>query len=197
MKLKLGRIPENTTFVPEESGWTPMKEPRPWAAQLMALPIGGAAAVGLMFLWATPVANSGSVPDGPWLIGGIVGVVILHEMIHAALHPKMGASPDTMVGFWPSRLLFYAHYDQVLSRQRFIAILLGPFIVISLVPLAVAPIAGAATFPLAFASVLNGLLSCVDLLGVLLLSFHVPKNAIVRNKGWKTYYKMVAPCGGG
>lgn len=175
-----------------------MKEPPPWAAQLLALPIGGAVAAGLVVLWAAPVAkNTGHLPAGLWLLGCIVGLVILHEMIHAALHPNRGTSPDTILGFWPSRLLFYAHYDQVLSRRRFMVILLGPFVAISLVPLAVAPVAGAATFHLAFVSVLNGLLSCVDLLGVLLLWVHVPRNATVRNKGWKTYYKVVDPRGGG
>lgn len=189
MKFSLGRIPEDATFSPEEGGWTPMKEPSPWLAQLLAVPIGGATAVALLFLWASSVARPRLEADWRWVIGWAVAMVVLHEMIHAALHPRMGTSPHTTLGFWPSRLMFYAHYGHALSRNRFIAILLGPFVAISLVPLIVSIPAGSAPLGLALISVLNGLLSCADLLGVLLLLVQVPKNAAVRNKGWKTYYR--------
>ncbi len=40
---------------------------------------------------------------------------------------------------------------------------------------------------------LNALLSCGDLLGVGLDLWQIPANAIVRNKGWKTYWRRNEP----
>ena len=37
--------------------------------------------------------------------------VVIHELIHASLHPEHGRSHSSILGFWPSRLLFYAHFD--------------------------------------------------------------------------------------
>jgi hypothetical protein len=168
-----------------------MREPSPWIAQLLALPIGAISAFGLGFLWTTVNVN--------WLAGfatlslilWIIGIVVIHETIHAAFHPGLGTTSNTIVGFWPSKLLFYSHYDNVLSRKRFIVILLSPFVTLSLMPLMVALSTGLASFHVAFVSVFNALLSCVDVLGVFLLLTMVPTGARVRNRSWRTYYSMV------
>jgi hypothetical protein len=53
----------------------------------------------------------------------LMALVVVHELIHAMVHPHGGKSDTTILGLWPSRLLFYAHYDGELTRYRFIAIL--------------------------------------------------------------------------
>ena len=60
MKFRLGKIPPNPDFHPEQEGWRPLREPGPIVMQLVGLPIGvavvvvlGAAAalLGMANLW--------------------------------------------------------------------------------------------------------------------------------------------------
>jgi hypothetical protein len=68
------------------------------------------------------------------------GLVVVHELIHALVHPMAGRSSHSIVGFGLS-VGFYAHYDGELSRNRLVAILLMPLLVISIVPLLVSAVA--------------------------------------------------------
>jgi len=87
-------------------------------------------------------------------------------------------------------MLFYAHYDGELTRNRFVAILLMPLLVISVLPLVVAAVIGASSGWVVFASSLNALMACGDILGAGMVLFQVPSAAIVRNQGWRTYWRM-------
>lgn len=100
-----------------------------------------------------------------------------------------GRSPHSILGFWPSRVLFYAHYDGEMTRNRFIAILLMPFVVISVVPLLVSAVAQVTSGWVAYISAFNALLACGDMLGAGMVVFQIPATAIVRNQGWRTYWR--------
>lgn len=191
MRFRFGSPPEAVDFDPERLEWHPLKEPSPWLAELLALPIGIAFAAGLGTVWAGLGAVADLFPpSGGAVILMIVLLIPVHELLHVLIHPGSGRSRSTIVGFWASRLLFYAHYDDVIRRDRFIAVLVFPSVVLSIFPLCVSLLAGVKSWALAFSSIFNGLLSCVDLLGALLLALHVPKTALTRNKGYKTYWKL-------
>jgi hypothetical protein len=90
-------------------------------------------------------------------------------------------------------MLFFAHYDGVLSRTRFLAIFGMPMLILTLVPLALwailhpaAPLVG---WLLAWCGIWNALFSCGDLVEMFLLLVQVPRSAIVRNQAWKTYWR--------
>ncbi len=100
-----------------------------------------------------------------------------------------GRSPHSILGLWPSRMVFYAHYDGELTRDRFIAILMTPFVVISLFPLLIGAVCHYASWTMAFVSTVNTLLACGDLLGAGMVFFQIPKGTTVRNQGWKTYWR--------
>lgn len=193
MRFHFGKIPDATDFSPEEN-WTSLKEPSPWLAQFLAMPIGFALAALFIFLWLyfTPVAINNSFGALNFILIGIPVTVIVHELIHALIHPNNGCSDNTICGYWPSKMIFYAHYDGILSKQRFIAILAVPFIFISILPLLLCIFFGMFSFFLMFVSVFNALCSCVDLLGVIIIFFQVPSAAITRNNAWKTYYRLPA-----
>jgi hypothetical protein len=190
MRFHLGAIPATPDFSPDAS-WQPLREPTPWVFQLLALPLGVAACVAVGALWflLTPVRDLPFDSLGA-LLATFVVIVPVHELIHAAVHPRGGGSDDSILGFWPSRLLFYAHYAGELSRTRFIAILLMPTLVISFVPLVACAITGCPSGLLAFISAFNALLACGDIFGVGLLLFQVPSDARVRNQGWKTFWRV-------
>ncbi len=190
MRFHLGAIPETPDFSPDAS-WKPLREPTPWVVQLLALPVGIVACVAVGALWflLTPLRDvSFDSPD--MMLGALVVIIPLHELIHAAVHPRAGGSDDSILGFWPSRLLFYAHYGGELSRGRFITILLMPLLIISFVPLVICAITGRSSGWLAFSSALNALCACVDIFGVGLLLFQIPSNARVRNQGWRTFWRV-------
>lgn len=162
--------------------------------QLLALPIGIGLLlmVGGLWIWATPLPTRFFKSPGFPLIAlvSLVWLVLIHELIHAMVHPQGGKSHKTVVGFWPSRLLFYAHYDGELTRNRFIAILAMPTLVISLLPLAIALVTQHSHGLVAWLSSMNVLFACGDIFGILLLAFQVPSRAVCHNSGWRTFWRL-------
>ena len=193
MRFNLGGIPDTEDFIPDIA-WKPLREPDPWLMQLFALPLGLIAFFGVAALWfyATPL-EAEQLESGGFLLlglGAFIPLVVIHELIHAAVHPEFGRSNRSILGFWPSRLLFYAHYDGALDRNRFLAIIAMPMIVITFVPLLAAMATGCASEIIAWASVWNILFACGDIFGIILVLFQVPCGATVRNKGWRTYWTI-------
>ena len=141
-------------------------------------------------LWYLLTPLRGLPFDSPSaLLATFVVIIPVHELIHAVVHPRSGCSADSILGFWPSRMLFYAHYAGELSRTRFVTILLTPFFVISFVPLVACAITGRSSGLLALGSALNALCACGDIFAAVLLLSQIPANARVRNQGWRTYWK--------
>jgi Putative zincin peptidase len=158
--------------------------------QCFALPLGIATGSALVMLWIhlTPVAKT-PVAYPALLVGTMLAIFPVHELLHALVHPRMGMSRNTILGLWLSRQLFYAHYTGELSRNRFIAILGMPLLVISAVPLLTAALIGHASVTVAFASCFNALAAGGDLFAVCILLFQVPRTAMIPNKGYRTYWK--------
>jgi hypothetical protein len=156
--------------------------------------------VAVSWLLMTPLRNA--VPTLPialetvletlpisFILLSFPAIVVVHELVHAAVHPMSGRSAHSILGFWPSRVLFYTHYDGELTRNRFVATCLMPLVVISLVPLVVAIAVQSAPGWVAFVSVFNALLACGDMLGAGMVLFQMPATAILRNQGWRTYWR--------
>ncbi len=142
MRFHFGAIPGSPDFTPDAL-WKPLRQPSPWMALFVAFPIGIVAAgvVAVLWLAMTPL-HIHDVTSTLSLRGFLVsfaGMVVVHELIHVAVHPMSGRSPHSIVGFGPSTG-FYAHYDGEMTRNRFVAILLMPLVVISFVPLLVAEV---------------------------------------------------------
>jgi hypothetical protein len=192
LKFHYGKIPDSVDFFPEKENWTSLKEPSPWLAQLLALPIAFTLAGVLIFLWVnlTPAGIYDIPATLVHLLVGIPATIIVHELLHALAHPENGRSDKSILGYWPSLMVFYAHYDGVLSKKRFITILVLPFLSLSVLPLIFFIVFRIGSSFLMFVSVFNAIGSCVDLLGVIIIFFQVPACAITRNKAWRTYYRI-------
>lgn len=190
MKLHIGPVPLNERFRPEQDGWRPLREPTPVLMQFLAAPIGLvtgvalAAASGLLGFFNSPL-------DEPaWLLVVVVGTIPVHEVVHMLVHPRQGRSADSILGVWPSMLLFYAHYDHVLTRNRLLLILAMPFLVLSVAPLPLCWLLGFDALWVAVLAIWNGVCSCGDLLGVLIIGWQLPRTAVVRNQGYYTWWKV-------
>ncbi len=190
MRLHFGAIPISPDFTPDTL-WKPLRQPAPWVGLLVALPIGIVAAVVVAVLWftITPLQVVTPTMSLPALLVSVAGIVVIHELIHVAFHPKSGRSPHSIVGVGGPSTGVYAHYDGEMTRNRFVAILLMPMFVISFVPLLAAAVAQVTSGWAAFISAFNAFGACLDLLDAGLVLFQIPAAAIIRQQGLRTYWR--------
>lgn len=191
MRLHVGSVPEPTDFVPNPP-WRAMREPSVWVMQLIATPIGVVTSAVLATLWFLIGNFEGAIVPATIseFLVSFAAITLVHELIHAATHPGQGLTSRSLLGVWPSKLLFYAHYDGELTRNRFIAILLMPFLCMSLAPLLFSVAIGAVPGWVAYVSVFNALLACGDLFGATMVLLQVSPGASVHNHGYWTYWKL-------
>jgi hypothetical protein len=203
MRLRLGAVPENPDFHPAQEGWRALREPSAFAFTWIASAVGLVVGAGVIALWVLTLPAGLQVsleipPEAPWYVRAwqiakpllAIGLLILvHELIHAVVHPGFGLSRHTIVGFWPSKLVCYAAYDHEQSRNRFLLCLAMPLVVISL-GLWVAELVlrtGSAWLP--GLSIVNALFAGGDVTAIALVAWQVPSRATVRNLGWFTWWR--------
>lgn len=191
MRLHCGPIPPAHDFAAGPP-WQPLREPSPWIFQLLAVPIALLVAAGMTLAWfsLTPLEKPRAAAPLLAIGGAYLGLILIHELVHAACHPRAGLTPKSIVGYWPSRCLFYAHYDGELPRNRLLVILLMPLLVLSVLPLLGAVVFQTASGWVAFLSILNAASACGDLLAAGMFAWQIPAGGILRNQGWRTYWRL-------
>jgi hypothetical protein len=193
MRFITGPIPDDDAFRPEEQGWVALREPSAWMAQLLALPIALGTGAALLVVWAAiagPVwSEYGPVALGLFLPAFLV-MVPVHEAVHLVLHPRLGGSPSSAIGFWPKKLMVYAYYEGELPKHRFLLILAGPLVALTVVPVILGALFSVAHPVLVAFTLANGVGACLDLLGLVLLGTQVPAGAVVRNKGYRSWWRL-------
>ena len=191
MKLRLGAVPDAGSFDPEAEGFVCLREPRDSTFLAASIPVGFVLLVLLAFGWQV------WWPAGCYLLSpvdfalGIVAVIVVHEWIHALTLPDQGAGENTVFGFYPRQLIFYTHYEGPIDRDQFLLAFVSPFVMLSVIPLVFCASLGEPSTLLRFVSLLNGLGCSADILGFFLILRGVPKNAIIRTKGWKTWWQSL------
>jgi hypothetical protein len=221
MRFHFGIPREDETFNPQTEGWSPIREPEPRVLGLIAIPV----AFGLFLLWGilcflifptelfvpqvVPISEKVIQIRMPFMesisqssIWPFLTILILfipiHELIHAFCFPDRGLSARTYIGLWPSMGFFYAYYEGPMRRNRFLLVLIAPYIVLTLMPLVL--IAGLRflgwlpeiMLDLAWLSLVNSLGAAGDMIGAWLIFTRITPAAYVRNKGWRTYWKPAA-----
>ena len=197
MQLRRGAPPVDEDFDPEAEGWSAIREPGPLLLQVLAIPllVLCVGAVAAAFHWLSPIDLDDMMErlGGLGLLLAIVAIIVVHELIHALAHPGNGRSERTVVGVWPSRGLAYAHWIGELSRDRFLWVFVAPSLALTVAPLVVAVACQLDWWPLAAVSLINAALAAGDAVGVLLVATQIPREAMVRNKGWRSYYRIAGP----
>lgn len=192
MRFRLGPIPISSQFR-EFDPWMPLREATPWRAWFYAMPFAilNFLILGLpWFLFDSINEESLRVSFHHWPIWrAFLGLVLLHEVCHLLMHPRRGFSRQTIVGFWPSRTLIYVHYDGEKTRNTAICILLTPLLLLSAAPLVLASLCKEAIPLVASLAIANAFVSCLDVYEAALIMSQVPNGAIVRNQGWRTYWR--------
>src|SRR5215471_13263698 len=111
MRFHFGEIPSSPDFVPDASWMLLRQGPSPRLENLLALPIGVVAAVTVAALWflLTPLRDIKPAMSLPAFLLLFAGLVVIHEGIHALVHPMAGLSQHSILGIGPSSV--YANYD--------------------------------------------------------------------------------------
>ena len=219
MRFHKGPFPVNKNFHPESEGWFTLP-----AVNLNTLPLWAiAASIGLLLPWSFlallvfppelltpqiiqlasnmyriefPVFQIPFWPTVAVLIAVSILFIPIHELVHALYCPGWGLSADTVMGVWLPKGFLYVHYEGSMSRNRFLAVLIAPYIVLSLLPLALIVMFRLTSWTpgtivgLGWLSLLGSLLAGGDLVSVVsLLSSKIPSTALIRNNGEKSYWK--------
>ena len=198
MRIHIGPIPDE--FTPDNS-WRPIREPAPVMMQVLATPIGLAVFLAVLYCWHRIGASSPLQLHGSRAALLLVALflsfpllIIIHEILHALVHPHFGRSALTVLGAWPKPLMFYAHYSGPLTRNRFLAVFAMPFLVITILPLIIGAtglLPPTLTMAAAWFSSWNAFFACGDIFGFALILFQVPSTAIVQNQSYRTYWKSI------
>ena len=190
MRFHLGAIPSSPDFVPDAS-WKSLREPSPWPEKFIGPPIGVVAAAIVAVFWflLTPLRDVTPAMSWQSYLLSFPCIVVVHELIHALVHPMSGRSARSILGFWPAGGFFYANYDGELSRNRYLAILFTPLLIISIVPLIVSAVIQASSGWVAFVSIFHAFLAGADLLPAGLVLFQIPATGVIRQKSWRTYWR--------
>ena len=186
-------IPDNPDFEPEiEGGWMKLREPRAMLMQVYAMAALAIILPLLLLAWWWLLGPDSSLYIGKAVLAAVVlmvPLVVVHEGIHLLLHPGMGRSDQSVVGGSVQHGMLYALYFGEMSRERYVLILLGPFLVLTVLPWLVCLVIGDFVPWAAGISVLNGMFACGDLLGAWLILHGCPKNARMRNRGYYTWWR--------
>lgn len=162
-------------------------------ALLAACPIGMVAAGMVTVLWLaiTPFQLQDLTSTISWrgFLVSFAVMAVVHELLHLVVHPMSGRSRHSIVGAGGPTTGVYAHYAGEMTRNRFVAILLMPLVIISFVPLLVAAVAQVSSGWLAFVSAFNALGACADTLDAGLVLFQIRSTATVRCRGLRIYWR--------
>lgn len=192
MKLIVG-LPHNPDFDPKNEGWQKLKEPGTKTAiaigHLAGLLLGGLAYL-IAVTWSDFSFEQSLWELDLWFLPLMATIIAFHERLHALAHPGWGISSCTHYGVIPKSLVFYAHYDASVTRNRFIAILVAPFIGLTVIPLLVATTWPPASQTAGFIAILNAVFSGLDLFNAALIHLRTPTGVVMRNQGWQSYWKF-------
>lgn len=125
--------------------------------------------------------------DFVYFIGLSAVIIFTHELLHLVFVPGFLTSDKAFLGI--TYFGGFAYSEEVLSKLRFILVLLAPFFVISII---LPGILGALNLlnPLAEFIILSSAMgSGVDMLTLILVLIQVPADAYLTCNGMRTYWK--------
>lgn len=198
MRLRIGPVPDDPAFHPEEGGWQKLKTPSFCLLLLLSLPLSLLTTTGVLLVWAALArahatdANLQVVVTPRRLLvsaAATAALVVVHELLHVAALPRCGLTSGTIVGLWPEKLAPYVAYQGELPRNRFILLGLMPFLVLSVLPMLVGMLCGWMPWWAVLLSAVNAFIASGDLINTALLLSQTPPSATVRNKGVETWWR--------
>ncbi|WP_223820908.1 DUF3267 domain-containing protein [Bacillus sp. S3] len=197
---KIPKFNEQTHIELLNDDWKQLKEPKSLTnAMLLSMPfmvINALISMGIIYFFSTFSLKKFSFISGDSFVITIdlgvfvamVLVIVIHEFFHLIFIPNFLKSGDTVIG-----LTFYGafvHTEQTVTKDRFLLITIAPFLFLSVFFPLFLSILGILTGKMLVFIILNSLGASLDILGFFLVLVQIPRNAVVRNNGTRTYWKM-------
>lgn len=120
-------------------------------------------------------------------LASFFSLLVIHEFLHALFIPHFIKSDKTYWGLSINGGFVYT--TQKLTKANFIVISIAPFILISFVFPSIFGLLGLMNGFIFFLVIFNALASSVDILNLILILFQVPRNSLIINNGFETYYR--------
>lgn len=192
-RFRLGPPPTDDTISEEEDSWRLVREPSTLTLGILAICVALiiAACISLAVSLAIGPSHMASV-SWPLVILFILLIIPIHELLHAVGFEDGLASNRIVFGFYPKLFACYAHYIGHIPRSRFILIAALPFLILTIIPLAMVAVFCLDYVHLTEAIISNGLASAGDILTIVFIFRETPPQSILTNSGMKTYWKPVA-----
>ena len=165
--------------------WRRVSAPEPALMRLFAWQVSLLLAATLFVAWAIATQFADLRPRYWMIVAAAVLVAPLHELTHAFTFPRAAPGVQRALAFWPRRFTLCAQYDGVLSRNRYVLVLLMPLLAISLLPMGACTLLEIASAPrlCVVLFLFNALVCGDDVLAALLVVTQVPANGLIRKQG--------------
>lgn len=186
-------FPKNADFNPEKEGWKKLKEPNIILTQLVAMPIGAMLFFAINYLMILLTEYRGLTEYfekfniKTSLLACLI-IIPLHELLHAVMFPKGLKSNDTVIGFYPKGVAFYAYCSGDIPRSKYLMSSFSPLVFLSILPIFIMHFTGYNMLMFNIC-ILNAVSACADMFGVILIMCQVPGATILKNNGSRTYWK--------
>ena len=195
---------------PELEGWATIREPGSVLLTILCLPVRLLGCILGFFLWSIvpgPSFDEFWVGLSLLLAVGLILIFVwpVHQGVHAVCAVYMDSPDLASIDIRPASLRTY--HEIPLSRNRFLFMLMGPFVVLSLLPLIFIvlvfvlvpwyPFLDALTFVLGSLFLINGFISSDDFIEFVLVLFQIPSTAVVRKFNERTFWRERSPVGMG
>jgi hypothetical protein len=137
----------------------------------------------------------------PWYGTALLAlfVIVAHEAAHLVVFPGFPRTERVALGLWPQRLSIYVFFDGPIRRERYLACAAAPFLLLTVLPAALA-VAGflppAALKPAAWIATFNAMVACVDLTAFTFVATSAPRGSSIVWRQGVTYW-VVAERGSG
>ena len=144
-------------------------------------------------VWRSFVSNAwqgsfvDAFPIGLFLIVMLV-LVPLHEGLHLIAYPAFGCSSHSWVGLEKKMWMPFVYFDDEISRNRHLLVLMFPFVGLSVAPFVVALLNPVYPF-VALLSICNAAGSIMDIIMACFVALRVPRGAILRGDASGLYWR--------
>ena len=162
--------------------WRSLRLPDAQVEFGVSLPLGGTMVLAVLVLWLLLTPWEPDEIGAAMLVATALFLAPVHECLHLLAWPR-GASRKLACRRMGWRISLRARCAGVVSRRRFLWFLSFPFLVLSVLPVLAAAIAGAGWQCLIVLTLLNALASSGDMLAALLVLAQVPRDAVVGEEG--------------
>lgn len=160
-----------------------------WAMNLLSLPVGALLAFATLLAWTRLVPRLDiSFAPTHQIVAALLAVMLSGLCLQVLTHPGMGLRRSSVIGLWLSRLTPYTACLCKLSKQRAIASLLLPFVVMVVLPALIASIFKLDSGWLVFGSCVAAAFFGMHAFLAVSLAYQVPSGGLVAGRGFQIYW---------